>query len=515
MAGHTSPPHSEHMTPQEIYEAKKLARLNELSLLYTGRPYSAPGEPKVKAPKAPSATTSKRPTLTKEQRKARKDRAVELLRQGELTQREIAEELGVTQTTVCAWAHEVGIKKRKTPKYRWSERSRQRQSERTKAIQAPSKERVQRFIELYESGAYVDDIAQELSIVRGTVYDWATRYKPNKEARLERVKKRPYKVTYDNDKRVRRVIELYEAGVPCSQIKAEVGVSVARIYRWCNLYADKDKRRQAKAEQRKVKAEQRKAQHVREAIEQRSARIKRVVELYEAGAHRAQIADEAGISIATVLKWGRQYGDKDKRRHANAEQRRQAEAEAAQRKREAEAEHRNKKIVDAVRRYERGELVELIAERHSVAYSTVTLWCSRYADKDKRRQAKAEQKKLDDRVQRFIELYESGAHRSQIAHEIGICIHTVYAWITRYQPNKEARYKHKQRIVKKRSYTVRYDNDERVRRVVELYESGAHRSQIAEAVGVHVSTAYLWAQRYADKDKRKQAKAEQRKHKER
>lgn len=260
--------------------------------------------------------------------------------------------------------------------------------------------------------------------------------------------------------RGRRVIELYEAGVPCSQIKAEVGVSVARIYRWCNLYADKDKRRQAKAEQRKVKAEQRKAQHVREAIEQRSARIKRVVELYEAGAHRAQIADEAGISIATVLKWGRQYGDKDKRRHANAEQRRQAKAEAAQRKREAEA----------------------------------------------------EQKKLDDRVQRFIELYESGAHRSQIAHEIGICIHTVYAWITRYQPNKEARYKHKQRIVKS---TAPSDNDERVQRFIELYESGAHRSQIAEAVGVRVSTVYLWAQRYADKNKRKQAKAEQRKRKER
>ena len=242
--------------------------------------------------------------------------------------------------------------------------------------------------------------------------------------------------------RGRRVIELYEAGVPCSQIKAEVGVSVARIYRWCNLYADKDKRRQAKAEQRKVKAEQRKAQHVREAIEQRSARIKRVVELYEAGAHRAQIADEAGISIATVLKWGRQYGDKDKRRHA-----------------------------------------------------------------------KAEQKKLDDRVQRFIELYESGAHRSQIAHEIGICIHTVYAWITRYQPNKEARYKHKQRIVKS---TAPSDNDERVQRFIELYESGAHRSQIAEAVGVRVSTVYLWADTYgADKDKRKQAKAEQRKRKER
>jgi transposase len=245
--GHTSPPHSEHMTPQEVYEAKKLARLNELSLKYTGRPYSAPGEPKVKAPKAPSATTSKRPTLTKEQRKARKDRAVELLRQGELTQREIAEELGVTQTTVCTWAHEVGIKKRKTPKYRWSERSRQRQSERMKAIQAPSKERVQRFIELYESGAYVKDIAQELCISRNTVNDWATRYKPNKEARLERVKKRPYTVRYDNDERVRRVVELYEAGVHRDLISQEVGVSTARVYQWARRYADKSKREQAKA----------------------------------------------------------------------------------------------------------------------------------------------------------------------------------------------------------------------------------------------------------------------------
>ncbi|MGA1752111.1 MAG: helix-turn-helix domain-containing protein [Pontimonas sp.] len=232
------------MTPQDIYEAKKLARLNELSLKYTGRPYSAPGEPKVKAPKATSATTS---TLTKEQRKARKDRAVELLREGELTQREIAEEIGVTQTTVCTWAHEVGIKKRRLPKYRWSERSRQRQSERMRAIQAPSKERVQRFIELYESGAYICEIAQQLGISRNTVGDWVQRYNPNKEARLERVKKRPYAVRYDNDERVRRVVELYEAGVHRDLISQEVGVSTARVYQWARRYADKSKREQAKA----------------------------------------------------------------------------------------------------------------------------------------------------------------------------------------------------------------------------------------------------------------------------
>ena len=238
------------MTPQEVYEAKKLARLNELSLKYTGRPYSAPGEPKVKAPKAPKAPNATTSTLTKEQRKARKDRAVELLREGELTQREIAEEIGVTHTTVCAWAHEVGIKKRRFPKQRWSERSRQRQSERMRAIQAPSKERVQRFIELYESGAYVADIAQELCIVRGTVYDWVQRYKPNKEARYKTTKKQSIKkitVTYDNDKRVRRVVELYEAGVHRDLISQEVGVSPSTVYQWARRYADKSKREQAKA----------------------------------------------------------------------------------------------------------------------------------------------------------------------------------------------------------------------------------------------------------------------------
>ena len=232
------------MTPQEVYEAKKIARLNELSLKYTGRPYHAPCEPKVKAPKA---TTSKRPTLTKEQREERKDRALTLLRQGELTQREIAEEIGVTQTTVCTWAHEVGIKKRRFPKYRWSERSRQRHSARMRAIQAPESQRVQRFIELYESGAYIYEIAQQLGISRNTVAGWVRRYSPNKEARLERVKKRPYAVRYDNDERVRRVVELYEAGVHRDLISQEVGVSTARVYQWARRYADKSKREQAKA----------------------------------------------------------------------------------------------------------------------------------------------------------------------------------------------------------------------------------------------------------------------------
>ena len=242
-----------HMTPQEVYEAKKLARLNELSLKYTGRPYSAQGEPKVKAPKAPSATTS---PLTKEQRKARKDRAVELLRQGELTQREIAEEIGVTQTTVCAWAHEVGIPRRRLPKYGWTQQSRQRHSARMRAIQAPESQRVKRFIELYESGAYVDDIAQELCIATSTVYAWVTQYQPNKQARYKTTNKQRIKkstVTYENDERVRRVVELYEAGVHRSQIVAEVGISASMVYQWARRYADKDKRKQAKAEQRKHK----------------------------------------------------------------------------------------------------------------------------------------------------------------------------------------------------------------------------------------------------------------------
>lgn len=277
------------MTPQEVYEAKKLARLNELSLKYTGRPYSAPGEPKVKAPKA---TTSKRPKLTKEQRKARKDRAVELLKEGELTQREIAEELGVTQTTVCTWAHEVGIKKRKTPKYRWSERSRQRQSERMKAIQAPSAERVQRFIELYESGAYTCDIANELGIARGTVYEWAARYKPNKEAR-KHTKKRHRTVTYETDVRVRRVVELYEAGVHHLQISAEVGVSTPTIYQWARRYADHTKREQVK-----------------------ERRVSEALKLYKQGTSAKDVAPMFGVSESTIYLWAQ-------REQAKAEQRKE------------------------------------------------------------------------------------------------------------------------------------------------------------------------------------------------
>jgi len=284
------------MTPQDIYEAKKLARLNELSLKYSGRPYLAPGEPKVKAPKAPSATTSKRSTLTKEQRKARKDRAVELLREGELTQREIAEEIGVTQTTVCAWAHEVGVKKRRFPKQRWSERSRQRQSERMRAIQAPSKERVQRFTELYEAGAYVADIANELGIARGTVYDWVQRYKPNKQARYKTANKQCVKkstVTYETDVRVRRVVELYEAGVHHLQISAEVGVSTPRVYQWARRYADHTKREQTK-----------------------ERRVSEALTLYKQGTSAKDVATLFGVSESTIYLWAQ-------REQAKAEQRKE------------------------------------------------------------------------------------------------------------------------------------------------------------------------------------------------
>lgn len=174
--------------------------------------------------------------------------------------------------------------------------------------------------------------------------------------------------------RGRRVIELYEAGVPCSQINAEVGVSVARIYHWCNRYADKDKRRQAKAEQKQLWLEA-----IREKNAPLNERVQRFIELYESGAHPSQITSDVGICRATLYQWAKVYGaDKDKRK-INV--------------REQQTLRVTPRVVDAVHRYEQGESVEAIAARHGVCVVTVYRWCNRYADKDKREQAKAEQRK--------------------------------------------------------------------------------------------------------------------------
>lgn len=231
----------------------------------------------------------------------------------------------------------------------------------------------------------------------------------------------------------------------------------------------------------------------------RSARGRRVIELYEAGAPCTQIAEELGVRTSRVSYWCGRYADKTKRESA-----------------------KKRRIADAIERYEQGESAKHIAAEVGVSIPTVHLWARTYsANKTKRKKTKAEQRKARDkrakqrkaehqtkRVQRFIELYESGAHVHDIAHEIGIGKTSVHHWVTRYQPNKEARYKHK-RIIRKS--TVTYENDARVRRAVELYENGAHRLQIAEEVGVSVSQIYRWCGRYVDKTKREQAKAEQRK----
>ena len=159
----------------------------------------------------------------------------------------------MTPTTICEWAHQVGIPRRRLPKYGWTQQSRARQSERMSAIQAPEPQRVQRFIELYESGAYVSDIADELGIARGTVYDWVQRYKPNKEARYKGTDKQRLKestVTYEKDERVRKVVELYEAGAHRQHIAEAVGISTSMVYQWSLLYADKSKREQAKKQAR-------------------------------------------------------------------------------------------------------------------------------------------------------------------------------------------------------------------------------------------------------------------------
>lgn len=148
------------MTPQEIYEARKLARLNELSLKYTGRPYSAP-------------TKTRPPKLTKEQRKERKERALELLKRGGLTHGEIAKKLGVSRPLICVWAREAGIKSKNL---RWTPQKRAEQSEKMSKLQALPQEHLERFVELYESGAHVEDIARELGISKPTAYLWGSKH---------------------------------------------------------------------------------------------------------------------------------------------------------------------------------------------------------------------------------------------------------------------------------------------------------------------------------------------------
>ena len=50
---------------------------------------------------------------------------------------------------------------------------------------------------------------------------------------------------------------------------------------------------------------------------------------------------------------------------------------------------------------------------------------------------------------------------------------------------------------------------EHLERFVELYESGAHVEDIARELGISKPTAYLWGSKHADKSKRAHAKAQQ------
>jgi transposase len=235
--------------PRALSEASKKRHSEKMKAVMRSAYKSAPTltKPKKQAPKKQASA------LTKELLKARKELAIELMRQGDLTQQEIAEQIGVTPTTICEWAHQVGIPRRRVPKYGWTQESRARQSERMSAIQAPEPQRVQRFIELYENGAHVSDIANELCISKATVYDWVTRYQPNKEARYKGTDKQRLKestVTYENDERVRKAVELYEAGAHRQHIAETVGIGISTVYKWSSLYADKSKRKQAKKQAR-------------------------------------------------------------------------------------------------------------------------------------------------------------------------------------------------------------------------------------------------------------------------
>lgn len=173
-------------------QRKREQRLAELTALYAvdavDEPRPAPLPARRKGGEYDAHGNFVEGRLTPAQRRERRDKAVKMMREGNMTQAQVAAALYVSPPTVYAWACAANIPA-KNKADSWSLAMCQRQSALIKRMKAPDPQRVARAVQMYNDGAHVQEIMKAVNACRATVYEWAHKYGGNPKARAKAQKK--------------------------------------------------------------------------------------------------------------------------------------------------------------------------------------------------------------------------------------------------------------------------------------------------------------------------------------
>lgn len=261
--------------------------------------------------------------------------------------------------------------------------------------------------------------------------------------------------------RRKEVIRLYKEGKSIKEISEELRVSVPTIRKDIEYLIANGFIKQQDGEEKSKK----------EILEDRR---ERVLVLYGQGKNLREMAQELGVSTTTV------YNDVSYlKRNGRIEGKEEKPKMEKINKREEKVNERREKVAIL---YNKGESVEQISKRLGEPISTVYDDIT-YLGENGIIQLRTDDKKqkISERRNRIAKLYKSGKTLKDIANELGVSTSTV---------NSDIQYLRENGIIQLRTGNKESEATERREKVAKLYNSGKTLKEIAQEVGISISTVH-------------------------
>ena len=173
--------------------------------------------------------------LTHAQKRERREKALKMLRETNMTQAQVAAAFHVSPSSVYLWAQSQNIPS-KNKAHSWSLEMCQRQSEKLKRITQPEPQRVALAVQMYNEGAKVQQIMKAVNAAKATVYEWAHKYGGNPQARAKALCATPTGRKPPDPQRVALAVQMYNEGAHIAEIAKAVHAGQTAVYEWAHKY---------------------------------------------------------------------------------------------------------------------------------------------------------------------------------------------------------------------------------------------------------------------------------------
>ena len=313
-----------------------------------------------------------------------------------------------------------------------------------------SEERAKKIVELWNSGLSRAEISNQLGISKSTIDKTLSKAREQGLTIRDGIKERHIK----SEEIAEKIVELWNSGLSIDEISNRLEIKKTTVYR--KLYTAKKQGLEVRDEKisRQIKIEE---------------RFKKIIELWNLGLSRTEISNQLRISKAIIdntlskaRKQGLKIRDGIKCSISHIE-----------------SEEISKKIIEL---WNSGSSKTDISKQFGIKESTVyqILYRAKKQGIEVRNETNVRYIRARERTKKIVELWNSGSSKTDISKQFGIKESTVY---------------HILYTVKKQGFEVRNEKnlnhirgEERVKKIVELWNSGMTEEEIAKKLGLTIGT---------------------------